>query len=186
MTGIFQKSRFATGFLIASLMFGGAAIAVNINNTPEGGYLLCANNKTRAVTYPGTLKCPSGTTAIEVPGRSAMQGPDQNADSPSPIPTKSSPSAAPSGDSRCTLNYLKSNPTQASLVVPNCSIQQLTQLQADLNTFSQQCSLLTPPASNDPKASEKADAYAKSIAECKSGISILTAVVNEIAKKVKA
>ena len=73
--------RFVGGFLIASLIFGGAATALGplvSDNTPENGYLLCANKKTKAVTFPGTLKCPSGTKVLDL---GAVTGPD-GADGP--------------------------------------------------------------------------------------------------------
>jgi hypothetical protein len=49
------------------------------DNTPEGGYLLCANNKTKAVTFPNKLSCPSGTTALDlggVAGEPGAEGPE--------------------------------------------------------------------------------------------------------------
>ena len=65
--------------LVGTALFSGTAIASQIylsDNTPEGGYLLCANNKTKAVTYPKKLKCPSGSTALDL---GALSG--QNRDS---------------------------------------------------------------------------------------------------------
>jgi hypothetical protein len=61
-----RKFRFFAGFTVASLIFGGTAIAVNVNNTPEGGYLLCYNVTTKAVTFPGKLRCPTGTKPLEL------------------------------------------------------------------------------------------------------------------------
>ena len=47
---------------VGAALFGGSAIAAQVylsDNTPEKGYLLCANNKTKAVTYPKKLSCPT-------------------------------------------------------------------------------------------------------------------------------
>jgi hypothetical protein len=72
--------------LILSLVLGatllsGSAIAAQIyfsDNTPENGYLLCANNKTKAVTYPKKLNCPSGSTALDL---GALSGRNRNVSS---------------------------------------------------------------------------------------------------------
>ena len=72
------NGRFVGGFLIASLIFGGVATALGplvSDNTPENGYLLCANKKTKAVTFPGTLKCPSGTKVLDLGAVIGNQGP---------------------------------------------------------------------------------------------------------------
>ena len=65
------RFRFVTGFVIGSIVFGTTAYGLSVNNTPEGGYLLCANTKTKAVIFPGTLKCPSGFKTLEL----GAQGP---------------------------------------------------------------------------------------------------------------
>ena len=199
-------NKFVPGFIIASLLFGGAAIAVNVNNTPQGGYLLCANNKTRAVTYPGTLKCPSGTTAIEVPGQNGFEAPISQA---TPMASKSVGSNATSsaGDPNCNLVYLRNNPTKVSEVVPNCSSANLQILQTDLNKFQEESTKkldeeriainklkVVANSSTDKAAAEKAmaelsartAAFEASTAEVQQTMAILTAVVQAIAKKVKA
>jgi S1-C subfamily serine protease len=74
-----DNRRFVGGFLIASLIFGGAATALGplvSDNTPENGYLLCANIKTKAVTFPGTLKCPSGTKVLDLGAVTGVEGPE--------------------------------------------------------------------------------------------------------------
>lgn len=58
------NSRFFIGFIISSLLFGSASFAVNAVNTPESGYILCVNKKTQAVTFPGTDKCPKGSSQL--------------------------------------------------------------------------------------------------------------------------
>jgi S1-C subfamily serine protease len=65
------RFRFIVGFVLGSLVFGTAAYSVNVDNTPERGYLLCYNAKTKAVTFPGKLSCPSGTKSLEL----GAQGP---------------------------------------------------------------------------------------------------------------
>ena len=65
------RFRFIVGFVVGSLVFGTAAYSVNVDNTPERGYLLCYNTKTKAVTFPGKLSCPSGTKSLEL----GAQGP---------------------------------------------------------------------------------------------------------------
>lgn len=61
--------RFSIFLIAGATLFSGSAIASQIylsDNTPEKGYLLCANNKTKAVTYPKKLNCPSGSTALDL------------------------------------------------------------------------------------------------------------------------
>jgi len=69
---------FTLFLLVGTALFSGTAIASQIylsDNTPEGGYLLCANNKTKAVTYPKKLNCPSGSTALDL---GALSGQNRN------------------------------------------------------------------------------------------------------------
>jgi hypothetical protein len=63
---------------VGATLLSGSAIAAQMylsDNTPENGYLLCANNKTKAVTYPKKLNCPSGSTALDL---GALSGQDKN------------------------------------------------------------------------------------------------------------
>ena len=69
---IFQP-RFITGFLLSALLFGTAAFAVDAVNTPENGYVLCINNKTKVVTLPGKANCPKGNTRLLL-GAQGIQG----------------------------------------------------------------------------------------------------------------
>jgi hypothetical protein len=57
------------------------------DNTPENGYLLCANLKTKAVTYSNKLSCPSGTKALDMGaaiGKEGPQGPQGAKGEPGP------------------------------------------------------------------------------------------------------
>jgi hypothetical protein len=74
------KARFTIGFIVGSIVFGSSAFAATTilaTNTPSGGYLLCYNSKTKAVTFPGTLSCPNGTKALDLGasrGKDGAQG----------------------------------------------------------------------------------------------------------------
>lgn len=72
-------SKFIAGVIAGAVLFSGSAIALNnyvSDNTPENGYLLCANNKTKAVTFPNKLSCPSGTTALDLGAVTGVEGPE--------------------------------------------------------------------------------------------------------------
>jgi len=71
-------TKFISGFLIGAIMFSGSAFAYTSylsDNTPQGGYLLCANKRTKAVTFPDKLNCPTGTTALDLGAVSGLEGP---------------------------------------------------------------------------------------------------------------
>jgi len=75
------RVRFIAGFVLGSLVFGTAAYSVNVSNTPESGYLLCYNTKTKVVSFPGKLSCPNGTKGLELgaqgePGYDGVDGSD--------------------------------------------------------------------------------------------------------------
>ena len=127
------RFRFISGFVIASLLFGVGAVAVNLNNTPEGGYLLCANKKTRAVTFPGTLKCPSGTVEIQVPGtNSHIALPEDNSSSSGNSGTSNNSSKG-KGTPNCNWSYLQKNMDQLSKILELCSSTQFNGLLTDIN-----------------------------------------------------
>ena len=72
-------SKFIAGVITGAVLFSGSAIALNnyvSDNTPENGYLLCANNKTKAVTFPNKLSCPSGTKALDLGAVTGVEGPE--------------------------------------------------------------------------------------------------------------
>ena len=52
------------GLILGIVLTGSVAYSANIFNTPETGYLLCVNQKTKVVTYPSAQKCPSGTSKL--------------------------------------------------------------------------------------------------------------------------
>jgi hypothetical protein len=65
--------------LVGLLLFvSGTAYGISVGNTPDTGYLLCANQKTRALTYPGKLSCPTGTSplALGAQGPAGQDGAD--------------------------------------------------------------------------------------------------------------
>ena len=71
-------SKFLTGVIVGALFFSGSAIAYNeyvSDNTPENGYLLCANKKTKAVTFPNKLTCPTGTIPLDMGAAIGEEGP---------------------------------------------------------------------------------------------------------------
>ena len=71
-------SKFISGVVVGAVVFSGSAIALNnyvSDNTPENGYLLCANIKTKAVTFPNKLSCPSGTKALDMGAVTGVEGP---------------------------------------------------------------------------------------------------------------
>jgi hypothetical protein len=72
-------SKFFAGIVVGAIAFSGSAIALNnyvSDNTPENGYLLCANLKTKAVTFPNKLSCPSGTKALDMGAVTGVEGPE--------------------------------------------------------------------------------------------------------------
>lgn len=72
-------SKFLTGVIVGAVIFSGSAIAYNqyvADNTPENGYLLCANLKTKVVTFPNKLSCPSGTKALDMGAAVGTEGPE--------------------------------------------------------------------------------------------------------------
>jgi len=71
--------KFLIGIVIGGFLFSGSAIALNnyvSDNTPENGYLLCANLKTKAVTFPNKLSCPPGTKALDMGAVTGVEGPE--------------------------------------------------------------------------------------------------------------
>jgi hypothetical protein len=74
-----SASKFLAGLTVGAVLFSGSAFAYNYyvsDNTPEGGYILCANNKTKAVTFPNKLSCPAGTTVLDMGAAIGAEGPE--------------------------------------------------------------------------------------------------------------
>jgi hypothetical protein len=70
--------KFVAGVVVGAILFSSSAIAINnyvSDNTPENGYLLCANQKTKVVTFPNKLSCPSGTKALDLGAVTGIEGP---------------------------------------------------------------------------------------------------------------
>ena len=70
--------KFLAGVIVGAVLFSGPAIALNnyvSDNTPDNGYLLCANLKTKVVTFPNKLSCPSGTKALDLGAVTGVEGP---------------------------------------------------------------------------------------------------------------
>lgn len=179
MQTINSRFRFISGFVIASLIFGFSAIAVNVNNTPEGGYLLCANNRTKVVTFPGSLKCPSGTTPIQVPGNgNYISAPEESNPSPKSSPTGTNNNTK--GSSKCVLSIIQANPKVISEIIPLCSSEQLKKLDSELKDQT------TKIQADIKKAFEVNDfvLYGTLQEKLQNNITILTAIISEIAKRV--
>ena len=97
-----SPTKFLAGFIAGAILFSGSAVAVNrfvSDNTPENGYLLCANNKTKAVTFPNKLNCPSGTTPLDLGAAVGAGGPEGPEGPEGP--------QGPSGSDASVTNYYK-------------------------------------------------------------------------------
>jgi S1-C subfamily serine protease len=78
MPSISGMSKFISGIVVGVVFFSGSAIAYSnfvSDNTPEGGYLLCANKTSKAVTFPNKLSCPSGTIPLDMGAVLGQEGP---------------------------------------------------------------------------------------------------------------
>ncbi len=156
--------KFFIGLLAGAMLAGGVAYSASVNNTPEGGYLLCANNKTRVVTFPSKLSCPSGTKPIEVAGAfgsSNNYAEESVEDSPTPATSKPTKNTS----ARCNLDYILQPNADVDAGVASCTPK-------ELNNLIQQVEAV----GNDPNLSLEQKSKA---------ISILANLVNAIAKKVK-
>ena len=65
---ITAKSAIAT-LVLSIMLVSTTAIALDASNTPETGYVLCVNKKTKVVTYPASLKCASSETKLLIGGQ---------------------------------------------------------------------------------------------------------------------
>jgi hypothetical protein len=60
---ISAKSAIST-LVLSIMLVTSTAIALDASNTSDSGYILCVNKKTKAVTYPATLKCASSESKL--------------------------------------------------------------------------------------------------------------------------
>jgi len=65
---ITAKSAIAT-LVLSIMLVSTTAIALDASNTPETGYILCVNKKTKAVTYSASLKCGTSETKLLIAGQ---------------------------------------------------------------------------------------------------------------------
>ena len=163
--GISSLGKFLSGLLAGVLLAGGVAYSATVNNTPEGGYLLCANIKTRAVTFPVKLSCPSGTKALEVAG--VLSTPNDFVEEPiDEVSATPSAKSTKNASAKCNMDYLLQPNSDVDAGIASCTSK-------ELNNLLQQVSSIE----NDPNIS---------IEQKKKAMSILTGLVVAIQKKVKA
>jgi hypothetical protein len=60
---ISAKSAIST-LVLSIMLVTSTAIALDASNTPDSGYVLCVNKKTKVVRYPATLKCASSESKL--------------------------------------------------------------------------------------------------------------------------
>ena len=65
---ITAKSAIAT-LILSVMLVSTTAIALDASNTPENGYVLCVNKKTKVVTYPASLNCATSETKLLIGGQ---------------------------------------------------------------------------------------------------------------------
>jgi len=76
---ITAKSAIAT-LVLSVMLVSTTAIALDASNTPETGYVLCVNKKTKVVTYPASLKCAASETKLLIGGQNQSASGSQGAD----------------------------------------------------------------------------------------------------------
>ena len=118
------------GLVVGALLSGGTAYSLSVNNTPAGGYLLCYNIKTAAVTFPGKLNCPTGTKPLEVAGVYSTPVPQPSGSTQSAIPKPGSVNA------KCTLTYLRSPGVNIPEAIGSCTGSQLNTLLQEVEKSS--------------------------------------------------
>ncbi len=163
-TAMSGYGKFLIGLLVGAMLTGGIAYSATVNNTPEGGYLLCANNKTRVVTFPSKLSCPTGTKAIEVAGAFSSAG-DFNSEPSEEVGTPPNPKTTKGSNARCSLDYLLQPDSDVEAGTASCTSK-------ELNALIQQISAID----TDPSLS---------LAQKQKAIGILASLVSAISKKTK-
>ena len=66
-----SRFKYILSMTLVLLLSGTVAYSYSVNNTPEGGYLLCVNSKTKAVKFPNKLSCPAGFKSLELGAKGA-------------------------------------------------------------------------------------------------------------------
>ena len=117
-------SKFLSGLIAGAVLFSGSSIALNhyvSDNTAENGYLLCANKKTKVVTFPKKLTCPAGTTPLDMgaaTGQMGLQGPQgPKGDVGETGPQGPAGPQGPKGDTKLLSRPIKSTFTFGEVVV---------------------------------------------------------------------
>jgi len=156
------------GFIVGVVMSGGAAYSLSVNNTPEGGYLLCYSTRTGSVTFPGKLSCPNGTKSLEVSGVNTPR---------TQIPSSSLPTATPSpaqSNLKCTLGYLLKYGSNIPEGIASCTDGQMSKLMNEIQVAIDEAS------SNNANDSTESEETKKKLN------TILAAIMFNIQKKVKS
>ena len=109
--------KFFVGVIVGAVLFSGSAVAYNAyvsDNTPLNGYLLCANLKTKAVTFPNKLSCPPGNKALDLGAMTFSEGPQ----GPQGLQGPAGPAgpAGASGTSSAGKNYWATTKTPIDIV----------------------------------------------------------------------
>jgi hypothetical protein len=66
-----KKSKYFIALLGFAFFLGSASLASAAMNSPEAGYNLCVNSASKIVSFPGTSKCPKGSTLITLGAQGA-------------------------------------------------------------------------------------------------------------------
>lgn len=66
---VISRLKYILTISVILIFSGSVAYSFSVNNTPEGGYLLCVNPKTKVVTFPNKLSCPTGLKTLELGAR---------------------------------------------------------------------------------------------------------------------
>jgi len=74
-----SKKKMVIFMSVPFLFVGGTAFGLSATNTPNGGYLVCVSKSSKVLTYPGALKCPSGSSQLVLgaqgaPGQNGVDG----------------------------------------------------------------------------------------------------------------
>ena len=72
-----SRNKLISLIAVFSVLIGGSAYGLSVGNSPSTGYLLCSNQKTHALIYPGKFTCPTGYSVLELgaQGANGQDGP---------------------------------------------------------------------------------------------------------------